>query len=112
MLIVASPASTVLPAPRTHTPNRYAPFAADGVQLNALDVVHSLITCHEAPLCSSHLYCCGAAPPFGVAINLIVVFAGCGAGLSVASATAVSFAPLVGPGEVAGGADEVPPLIA
>jgi hypothetical protein len=102
MLIVASPASTVLPAPRTHTPNRYAAFAADGVQLKVLDVVHSLMTCHDAPLCSNHLYCCGVAPPFGVAVRVIVVFAGCGAGMFAVSATADSLAVVVAGGGAAG----------
>src|SRR5688572_5199854 len=112
MLAVASPASMVFPALRTHTPNRDATFGAEGVQLNVLAVVQSPTTCHALPSCISHLYCCGAAPPLGLAVNVIVVLAGCGAGLFGVSATAVSFAPPVGAGEVAGDVDEVPPLIA
>src|ERR671919_3131373 len=106
MLIVASPASTVLPALRTQTPKRDAAFGAEGVQSKVLEVVHALTICHALPLCISHLYWCGAAPPFGLAVNVIVVFAGCGAGLFGVSATAVSFAPPAGAGAVAGDVDE------
>src|SRR5688572_22854951 len=102
MLIVASPAIGGVSGRGRDSPKRAATFAAEGVQLNVLAVVQSPTTCHALPLCISHLYCCGAAPPLGPAVNVIVVLAGCGAGLPAVNVTAVSFA-VAGGGAVGGG---------
>lgn len=53
-------------------------------------VVQSPIALQDAPSCRSHLYCCGAAPPFGTAVIVMLVPTGCGAGLLGVSVTAES----------------------
>ena len=63
--------------------------------MNVFAVDQSAATDHCEPLWTSHLYCCGVAPPFGVAVNVIVVYCACGAGLLGLIDTADSLAVVV-----------------
>src|SRR5690242_10336809 len=95
MLLVNSAASAVLPALRTHTPIRCCEFATVGVQLKVFDVDQLVITVHFNPSCIRNLNWCGAAPPVGTEVNVIVVPAGCGAGRSAVNERAVKRPPEV-----------------
>src|SRR5437588_7177781 len=75
----ASAASERLPALRVQTRIEYAPFAAVGVHANVFVGDQFCPIVQAVPSQTNHLYSYGATPPNAVAVNVVVVPAGCGA---------------------------------
>lgn len=84
----ASKSSTALPALRTHTDIRYRGLANAGVHRSVFECDQFFTTSHADPLWSSHLYWYGPRPPRGVAVQVMVVPAGCGTERSAVRFTA------------------------
>ena len=63
----------MLPALFTQTAMRYLGLAVVGFQMNVFDAVHGCDT-QLPPSKIHHWYWCGAAPPVGVALQMIVLF--------------------------------------
>ena len=98
--VVASKSSTELPALRTHTATRYRGLANIGVHRNVLASDQFFTTSHSDPLWSNHLNSYGPMPPFGVAVQVIVVPGPCGTERSAPSITALARADEIGGAKV------------